>query len=120
MRKHRYCVAHHLSGRYVLVYQVEFFNIQSQNKKEQRMQTENGKIEGNVSINGSLQMNGMFTGDVTVENGAYLILNGMATQSVTLKKGGSLEVNGTVVGVIYNQGGSLVVKGVVKEIVEQI
>ncbi len=90
------------------------------NKKKQRMQTENGKIEGNVSINGSLQMNGMFTGDVTVENGAYLILNGMATQSVTLKKGGSLEVNGTVVGAIYNQGGSLVVRGMVKDIIEQI
>ncbi len=104
----------------MLVYQVEIFNIQSKKKKEQKMQTENGKIDGNVSINGSLQMNGMFTGNVTVENGAYLILNGMATQSITLKKGGYLEVNGTVVGTIYNQGGSLVVRGMVRDIIEQI
>ncbi|MCT8871560.1 hypothetical protein [Shewanella xiamenensis] len=84
------------------------------------MKTENGKIEGDVIINDRLQMNGMFTGNVTVENGAHLILNGMATKSVTLKNGGYLEVNGMVIGDIYNHGGSLVVKGVVKGVVKDV
>lgn len=44
------------------------------------MQTENRKIEGNININGILEMNVMFIGNVMIENGAYLVLNGMTIQ----------------------------------------
>ena len=79
---------------------------------------EKGIIGGDVRIKNNTKMTGIFTGNVTIENGALLILNGIAKKSITIESGGSLEVNGAVFGVIYNKGGSLNMNGVVEKVVE--
>jgi cytoskeletal protein CcmA (bactofilin family) len=75
------------------------------------MNTENGKIEGDVEITFELKMHGMFLGNVTVKNGGYLILHGMATKSLVVEPGAAVEIFGMVIGNVINNGGKLFIAG---------
>jgi cytoskeletal protein CcmA (bactofilin family) len=84
------------------------------------MNTENGKIEGDIEITSELNMHGMFTGNVTVKNGGHLMLHGMATKSLYLEQGSVVEISGTVSGNVINNGGKLFVTGTIfGQIIEQ-
>ena len=77
------------------------------------MNTENGKIEGNVEVLEDFQLNGTITGNATVKSGAFFRLNGVVVGNLTIENGGSSEINGTVNGNVINEGGTVSVAGVV-------
>lgn len=84
------------------------------------MNTEHGKIEGDLEITSELKMHGMFTGDVTVKEGGYLIHHGMATKSLHIEAGAIVEILGTVSGNVINRGGKLLVSGSISgQVIEQ-
>lgn len=75
------------------------------------METQHGKIEGDVEVDCDLEMFGMFTGDVTVKRGGLLILHGMANKSLVVEDGAVVEIHGTVVGHVINDGGRVSIDG---------
>ena len=84
------------------------------------MNTEHGKINGDVEITSELKMHGMFTGNVTVKDGGFLILHGMATKTLIMEQGAIVEIHGTVTGDVINKGGKLSISGMVLgQIIEQ-
>lgn len=84
------------------------------------MNTEHGKIEGDVEITSALKMHGMFAGNVTVKEGGYLVLHGMATKSLYIETGAEVEIPGTVTGDVINNGGKLSITGSISgQVVEQ-
>ena len=78
------------------------------------MNTENGKIEGNINITEDFQLNGVVTASASVINGAYFKLNGVVSKDLTIAAGSSVDVNGVVNGNIINEGGVVNVTGVVR------
>ncbi|GEQ76711.1 hypothetical protein CTTA_3716 [Comamonas testosteroni] len=78
------------------------------------MNSENGKIEGSITVNADFELNGMVTGSVVVEVGAFFRLNGMVLGDLILKAGSEAEVNGVLQGNAINEAGKLTVAGVVK------
>lgn len=68
------------------------------------MRTENGKIEGDYSVEGELALHGMVTGTTTVIPGASLHLHGMCCGDLVVSKGATATVFGTVMGDLVNQG----------------
>lgn len=78
------------------------------------MNTENGKIEGNINITEDFQLNGLVTGGASVTNGAHFKLNGVVSKDLTIAADSSADVNGVVNGNIINAGGVLNVAGVVR------
>jgi hypothetical protein len=88
--------------------------------KGARMNTEHGNIQGDVEITSELKMHGMFTGNVTVKDGGYLILHGMATKSLIVESGAVVEVSGMISGDVINNGGKLSITGSISgQIIEQ-
>ena len=75
------------------------------------MNTEHGKIEGDVEITSMLKMHGMFTGNVTVKGSGYLVLHGTATKSIFVETGAKVEIPGMVTGDVINNGGKLSISG---------
>lgn len=67
------------------------------------MNTENGKIEGNINITEDFQLNGVVTGSASVINGAYFKLNGVVSKVLTIAAGSSVDVNGVVKGNIQRR-----------------
>ena len=55
------------------------------------MNIEHDKIEGDIEITSELKIHGMFTGNVTVKSGGYLVLHGMATKSLIVESGAVVE-----------------------------
>ena len=78
------------------------------------MKTESGKIEGDYRVTGPFQLNGMATGNVTVEGGGVFHLNGTVVGTLTVEAGGAAIVRGTVGGNVVNDGGSVEIFGVVR------
>jgi cytoskeletal protein CcmA (bactofilin family) len=78
-----------------------------------QLQTENGKIEGDVAVNRDFQLNGMIVGNVSVKQGGRFFLNGMVVGKLTVEEGGHAEVRGMLNGDAMNVGGTLEVYGTV-------
>jgi len=78
------------------------------------MNIEQGKIAGDVEISNQLQMQGMFTDNVTVKKGGFLLLQGMALKSVVVEVGAIADISGTVSGDVVNNGGKINISGVIK------
>lgn len=77
------------------------------------MRVENGAIEGDLVLADELRLGGMVTGRITVQAGGVLLLRGMACSDLVLEEGSSVEMRGLVVGNVRNDGGDLVVYGMV-------
>lgn len=75
------------------------------------MNNEHEKIEDDFHITSELEMHGMFTGNVTVKEGGYLILYGRATKSLYVETGAEVEIPGMVTGDVVNNGGKLSITG---------
>lgn len=56
---------------------------------------------------------GMAVGTVTVPEGIALELNGTPTRDLLVDSGGRARIRGTVVGVVVNRGGDVVIYGTV-------
>lgn len=81
---------------------------------ELNVKVELGKIEGNYRVVEPFQLNGMVTGDVTVEKCGVLHLNGTVVGSLVVEAGGAAVIRGTVGGSVINKGGDLDIFGVVR------
>lgn len=63
------------------------------------------KYDGDVAVQaGTLEVNGMITGNVVLEGTACLVLHGMVNGNVTVGASASAEIAGTVGGVVINMG----------------
>ncbi len=77
------------------------------------MDTEFGKIDGDLTLSKSLVLFGMITGDITVVEGGQLTLHGMCCRSLILRKGSRVTLHGTVCGNVLNEAGVLDVYGTI-------
>jgi hypothetical protein len=77
------------------------------------MNTEHGKIEGDVEITSGLKLHGMITGSAIVKKGGVLILHGTVTKNVIVEDGAVVEISGMVSGDVINRGGNLQITGTV-------
>ncbi|ABF40312.1 hypothetical protein Acid345_1310 [Candidatus Koribacter versatilis Ellin345] len=59
-------------------------------------------------------VDGVIDGDATVADGTRLCLNGMITGNLTIEPGGTCELRGTVIGSVINAGGELQVFGLIQ------
>jgi autotransporter passenger strand-loop-strand repeat protein len=64
------------------------------------------RLTGNVD--------GVIDGDATVAQGTHLCLNGMITGNLTIEADASCELRGTVIGSVINSGGELQVFGLIQ------
>jgi len=78
------------------------------------MNTENGKIEGNMDVAKDFQLNGVITGNASVKSGVFFRLNGVVSGSLTIEHGASADINGVVNGNVINEGGTINIAGVVR------
>lgn len=77
------------------------------------MNTETGRINGDVQVTEDWILHGTVVGTVTVVEGGYLELHGMVIRDLVIEPGGMATLYGTVAGSVYNRGGELEVYGVV-------
>ncbi len=78
------------------------------------MKVEEGRIEGDITVDEEFQLDGIISGNITVVSGGSLILHGTCLGSLTIESDASANVHGTVVGDVHNQGGQLEVHGSVE------
>jgi hypothetical protein len=81
------------------------------------MNSEHGKIKGDVFVDDTLDLHGMIAGNVVAGKGSYLILHGMICETLTLETGSVVVVHGMVCKDIINNGGDLKVFGMVNGII---
>ena len=79
------------------------------------MRIEEGKIEGDITVDGDFVLNGMVTGNITVVSGGKLELNGTCGGDLTLEEGTTVYLRGKVAGDIHNNGGNLEIDGVIRD-----
>jgi len=77
------------------------------------METEHGKIEGDLSLNYEFVLHGMVTGNIVVERGGSLYLHGTCGKNLIIQEGGKAYLHGTVSGDMQNRGGYLEVYSVI-------
>jgi cytoskeletal protein CcmA (bactofilin family) len=77
------------------------------------MNTIHNKIEGDVRITETTQLNGMIVGETRVAAGAKLFLGGMVVGNVLLELDSAVELRGMVTGSVINDGGDLEIYGMV-------
>lgn len=77
------------------------------------MRSEHGKIEGDVRVEGPMQLYGMVTGNILVASHGSLQLFGTCCGNLTLDAGSEVRIDGTVSGNVLNRGGVLSIYGVV-------
>ena len=77
------------------------------------MNTEHGKIEGDIEITTELELHGMITGSAIVKKGGSLILHGMVAKNVIVEDGAVADISGMVSGDVINRGGDLNISGTV-------
>ena len=73
-------------------------------------------LNGDQTINVNSQLLGIIYGNVIVNSGVFFQLDGIVSGNVTIQEGASVEVNGIVEGIIINNGGTLEITGIVKNI----
>jgi hypothetical protein len=76
------------------------------------METINTTIPGQT-LRKHLQLNGMADGNIVVPAGVWFILNGTVCGDLLIEASGTAEVNGVVTGSVSDQGGQLIIRGVV-------
>jgi len=79
----------------------------------QFMKAITGTVEGDLSVSEHLILQGMVTGNITVEQGGSLHLHGMCCKSLIVNLGGRATVHGMVSEDITNRGGNVSVFGMV-------
>ena len=79
----------------------------------QFMKAITGTVEGDLSVSEHLILQGMVTGNITVEQGGSLHLHGMCCKSLIVNLGGTATVHGMVSEDITNRGGNVSVFGMV-------
>jgi cytoskeletal protein CcmA (bactofilin family) len=77
------------------------------------MKVEEGKIEGDITVDEEFQLNGIISGNITVVTGGSLILHGTCLGNLVIERDALANIHGTVVGDVENQGGKLEVHGTV-------
>ena len=77
------------------------------------MQSEHGRIDGDIELNSGFSIYGMACGNIVVKSGGLLLLYGMCTKNVVVQPGGAAKIYGMVKGDALNQGGVLEVHGTV-------
>ena len=77
------------------------------------MNTEHGKLEGDIEITSELKLHGMITGNAIVKNGGVLYLHGMVSRNLIVKPGGIANVLGMICGDAINKGGELYISGTI-------
>lgn len=78
------------------------------------MEINNGRIEGNRTIENELRLLGTMTGSATVAHGAVFELHGTVFGNVVVEEGGTARLYGTVSGDVTNKGGHLDVFGTIE------
>jgi len=73
-------------------------------------------LNGDQSIIVDSQLLGIIYGNVIVSSGVSFQLDGIVSGNVTIQEGASVVVNGIVEGSIINDGGTLEISGIVKDI----
>ena len=71
------------------------------------------KMNGPVTIEEDLSLDGMIAGDATVQRGVTLELGGMITGNLNVEPGARAIIRGMVNGLIRNQGGYIEIFGTV-------
>ena len=79
----------------------------------QFMKAITGTVEGDLRVSEHLILQGMVTGNITVEQGGSLHLHGMCCKSLIVNLGGTATVHGMVSEDITNRGGNVSVFGMV-------
>lgn len=82
------------------------------------MKTLKGKIEGPHLVTEDALLEGMITDHATVASGVHFEISGMITGNLDVLPGASVVVTGMVNGLINNQGGRVVIRGMVDEVAE--
>lgn len=77
------------------------------------MNTEHGKLEGDIEISSELKLHGMITGNAIVKNGGVLHLHGMVSRNLIVEPGGIANIPGMVSGDAINKGGELYISGTI-------
>lgn len=68
------------------------------------MRTVNEKLEGPLTIEQDLCLNGMIAGDARVASGIRFEMNGMVTGDLTIEAGAEVALRGTLSGALVNYG----------------
>lgn len=72
-----------------------------------------GKHEGNLVLNGNLELTGMICGDLVVSSGCRANVDGVVTGRIIVEKDGVAILNGTVSNGLTNNGGRAEIFGYV-------
>ncbi len=83
------------------------------------MRSERGKIDGDWSVNDDVELHGMVTGAITVDDGGFIRLYGMCCGDFIVHAGGRAAVHGMVKGDVINRGGDVVIYGMVDGVVHE-
>lgn len=83
------------------------------NHQGEQMNTEHGKLEGDIEISSELKLHGMITGNAIVKNGGVLHLHGMVSRNLIVEPGGIANIPGMVSGDAINKGGELYISGTI-------
>ena len=78
------------------------------------MEIFNGRHDGPASVTGEHELQGMVTGDLTVEDGGKLLVTGMCCANLIVQQGARVIVRGMVMKNIHNLGGYVEIYGNVK------
>ena len=78
------------------------------------MKIEKGMVNGDLKVSSDFKLQGMVTGSVVVSSGANFYLHGVVSANVTVSEGATTEIYGVVAGNVINNGGTLIIKGIVK------
>ena len=69
----------------------------------------NDKYDGDMTIQGEVQLSGMITGSATVSEGALLELTGMVVGNLNIEPDSTVYLRGMVNRDVFNRGGMLTV-----------
>ena len=77
------------------------------------MKMENGKIEGDFTIDEDFELKGMITGNVKIINNSSAIIHGQISGDLIVNQGTSVLLHGQVLRNASNNGGLLEVYGMI-------
>jgi cytoskeletal protein CcmA (bactofilin family) len=75
------------------------------------MRIESGKVEGDLVLSEDLELRGLVTGDVRLQQGIFFALVGLVGGSVIVESGATAIIRGTVSKDVVNKGGTIEIYG---------
>lgn len=78
------------------------------------MREERGIIDAPLTLRVGLIVSGTATAPIVVEAGGHLILRGTAQAGLTVRPGGKAEIDGVVRGGLHDEGGEVLVRGMIE------